>query len=91
LNGKINEYKGEVYHTPLMNPFFFPFLGGGGEFFFFFFLCSQCLPNMFPSSSLEVPQVPKFFPKAFPIAPQFYPIWFCLELKCHVYKLKGRL
>jgi len=43
---------------------------------------------MFLASSLEVPQVPKLFPKAFPIAPQFYHM-VCPKFNPHVYKLKS--
>jgi len=63
-------------------PSFFPFVGGVEGVFFSF------VPNVFPTCSH---QVLKFFPKAFPIAPQFNPIWFCLKFNFHVYKLKGRL
>ncbi len=34
--------------------------------------CSQGVPTRIPKGS----QVPKLFPKMFPIAPQIYPIWF---------------
>jgi len=39
---------------------------------------------MFSSCSLEVPQVPKLFPRAFPIAAQIYPTWFAqkVQLSC---------
>ncbi len=58
-----------------MSPFFFLLrVGWGkGEFFFGFF---PLVPNVLPSSSLEVPQVLKLFLKAFLISCQFYPIWF---------------
>jgi len=49
--------------------------GGGGVWkrgFLGFFL----VPNVFPSDSQMVPQVPKLFLKIFPIAPQISPIWF---------------
>jgi hypothetical protein len=49
---------------------FFPFGGGGRALFFVFLPCSQCVPNMYSWCS------PNLFLKAFPIAPQFYPIWF---------------
>jgi hypothetical protein len=59
----------------MMGPIF-SFLGvWKGEFFKFGWVFSLIL-NMFPAGSLEVPQVPKLFPKAFPIAPQFYLKWF---------------
>jgi hypothetical protein len=41
---------------------------------------------MFSSCSLEVPQILKFFLKAYTIASHFYPIWFAQSLT--VYKLK---
>jgi hypothetical protein len=40
--------------------------------FFFFFPFFPLVPNVFPTGSCHVPMR---FPK-FPIAPQFYPIWF---------------
>lgn len=49
----------------------------GAQFFFFerrgriFWF-----PNVFPSGSQSIPQVPKLFLKMFPIPTQFYPIWF---------------
>ncbi len=52
----------------------------GRVFFFLDLPCSLCVLNMFSSCSLEVPQVPKLFPNAFSVTPQFYPVW-----------LKGRL
>jgi len=66
----------------------------GGVFFFFLFSlpCSQCVPNMFSSRSLEIPQVHKLFPKACSIASQFYPIWLvCPKFTSHVYKLLGNI
>jgi hypothetical protein len=50
--------------------------GGVGRLFIFSLPCSQCVPNMFSSRSLETPQVHKLFPKACSIALQFYHIWF---------------
>jgi hypothetical protein len=32
--------------------------------------------SLFSSCSHQIAQVPNLFPKAFPIAPQYYPIWF---------------
>jgi hypothetical protein len=55
-----------------MDSIFFCLARGGGRLFLFVLL----FPNVFPSCSHEVPQVPKLFPKTFPIAPQLYPIWF---------------
>jgi hypothetical protein len=52
---------------------FFPSMG---SYSLFLFLVSQCLFNMFSLCSHEVLQVPKFFLKAFQIAPQFHPMWF---------------
>ncbi len=52
---------------------FFHFGDEVKEVFFGFFIF---ILNMFPSSSLEVLQVPKLLLKAFPLAPQFYLIWF---------------
>jgi hypothetical protein len=40
------------------------------------FLLFSLVPNVFSSCSHQNPQVLKLFPKAFPMAPQFYPIWF---------------
>jgi hypothetical protein len=59
----------------------------GGSFLLFFFL----VPNVFSSCSLEVPQVPNLFPKEFPIAPQFYPIWFAQSSTLMYINWKGRL
>jgi hypothetical protein len=56
----------------MMDPVFWGWVEVGGVFFLFFFL----VPNVLLSSSFEVPQVPNLLPEAFPIAPQFYPIWF---------------
>jgi len=50
--------------------------GGVRGVFFFSLPCSQCVPNMFSSRSLETPQVHKLFPKACSTALRFYPIWF---------------
>jgi hypothetical protein len=71
----------------------FPFLGGVvGVFFLCVFLpCSQCVPNMFSACSLEVRQVPTLLPKVFPIAPQFYPIWFAQSSALMYIYWKGRL
>jgi hypothetical protein len=55
-----------------MDSVFFCMAEGRGRLFLFFPL----FPNVFPSCSHGVPQVPKLFPKTFPIAPQLYPIWF---------------
>jgi hypothetical protein len=51
-----------------MDSVFFCLAEGGGGYFCFF-PCSQMCSH-------GVPQVPKLFPKTFPIAPQLYPIWF---------------
>jgi hypothetical protein len=51
------------------------FLFGGWRFYVFFLLFSSC--------SQRLPQVPKLFLKTFPIAPQFYPIWFCPKFNSH--------
>jgi hypothetical protein len=45
---------------------------GGGQGFFVFPL----VPNMFLSGSQVLKVFPIAFPKMFPIAPAFYPIWF---------------
>jgi hypothetical protein len=58
-----------------MDPVFSLSVVGGGRFLKIL-PCSQCVPNIFSSCSLEVPQVLKLFLKVLPIAPQFYPIWF---------------
>jgi hypothetical protein len=58
-----------------MDPVFPPCRGGWGEFLKNSSLFSMC-SNMFSSCSLEVPQVLKLFLKVFPIASQFYSIWF---------------
>jgi len=59
----------EAQHAIMNNPVFF-FLkvgeGGGIGGVFVFPTCSQCVPIMFSN----------VFPKMFPIAPGFYPIWF---------------
>jgi hypothetical protein len=34
------------------------------------------VPNVFPSCSQKIPQIPKLFPKTFTMSPQNYPIWF---------------
>jgi hypothetical protein len=39
----------------------------------------------------EVPQVPNLVPKEFPIAPQFYPIWFAQSSTLMYINWKGRL
>ncbi len=66
-------------------PYFFLSEDEGGEgSLIFFSLIPDVFPNMFlikfskcsQMRSLEVHQVPKLFPKVFPKAPQFYPIWF---------------
>ncbi len=68
-----------------VGPCFFLFEGKGGEeFVIFVSLVPNVFPNMFcikfskcsQMRSLEVHQVPKLFPKVFPKATQFYPIWF---------------
>ncbi len=43
---------------------------------------------MFPWGSQRLPQVPKLFLNTFPIAPLFYPIWFCPKFNYHAYKLE---
>jgi hypothetical protein len=48
------------------------------------------VPNVFSLCSLDVFQDPKLFSKAFPVAPQFYPIWFARSFNSHVYKLRRR-
>jgi hypothetical protein len=53
--------------------------------------CSQCVLDMFASCSLEVPQVPKLFPNAISVAPQFYPIWFAQSSTLMYINSKGRL
>jgi hypothetical protein len=64
----------------------------GGESFFFWGLpCSQCVPNMVSSCSLDVPQVPKLFRNAFPVAPQFHSIWFAQSSTLMYINWKGRL
>jgi len=85
-NEKIHAANGMAHHAPLMDPLFPLLWVGSGEFSFFCFF--KFVPNVFPTCSH---QVPNFFPKAFPIALQFYPIWFCSKFNFHVYKLKGRL
>jgi hypothetical protein len=40
------------------------------------FLVSFYIPNVLPSCSHVIPQVPKLFLNMFPIAPQVYDIWF---------------
>jgi hypothetical protein len=44
------------------------------------FLGFFLVPNVFPSDSQRVPQVPKLFFKLFPIAPPISPIWFAQSL-----------
>ncbi len=55
-----------------------------GEDFMFFFYGSHHVPW----GSQKLPQVPRLFLKTFPIAPQFYPIWFCPKFYSHAYKLE---
>jgi hypothetical protein len=64
----------------MMGPGFF-LLGCGGGDFLVFFPCSHQVPFRFP----------KFFPKAFPISPQFYPIWFAQSSTLMYINWKGRL
>jgi hypothetical protein len=53
----------KAQHALMRGPvFFLSGMGEGGILLFF---------SMFPSDSQKVPQVPKLFPKTFPIAPQF--------------------
>jgi hypothetical protein len=86
---KMPTYDGKTQHALMMGPIFFFFGVGNGDF-----CVCVCvwlfspIPNMFLASSLEVPQVPKLFPKAFPIAPQFYHM-ICPKFNPHVYKLKS--
>jgi hypothetical protein len=82
----------------VMGPFFSFWAWGGGNYFLSFPsllpMCSQHVLIMFPwgsPSSHEVPQVPKLFPRAFPIAPQFYPIWFAQSSTLMYWNWKGRL
>ncbi len=65
--GQTNE---KAQHALTMVPYFL-ILGVRQKIDFLIFIF-----NMFPSSSLEVLQVLKLFLKAFPLVPQFYPIWF---------------
>ncbi len=66
---------------------FLPFGGGVGGVFF----CFSSLFSMCSSCSLEVPQVPNLFPKEFPKAPQFYPIWFAQSSALMYINWKGIL
>jgi hypothetical protein len=50
-------------------------------------MCSHCVLFMFHG----VPQVPKLFPKTFPIARQFYPIWFAQSSTFMYLNWKGGL
>jgi hypothetical protein len=63
--------------------------GWGGGDFFCFSPCSQCVSNIFSSCSPKVPQDPELFPKTFPIALQFYPMWFAQSSTLMLYKLKS--
>jgi len=57
-----------------------------GVIFWFFFLA----PNVFPTCSQLVPlRFPKLFLEAFPIAPQFYPIWFAQSSTLRYTNWKG--
>jgi hypothetical protein len=64
----------------MMGPRLF-LLGCGGGDFLVFFPCSHQVPFRFPN----------FFPKAFPISPQFYPIWFAQSSTLMYINWKGRL
>jgi len=96
-----NSFENRNFMQPMGSPsmhswwaLIFPFWGsvGVGRVFFFFDLpCSQCVPNMFSSCSLEVPQVPKLFHNAFPVASQFYPIWFAQSSTLIYINWEGRL
>jgi len=63
----------QVVRTAFENEPCFLILGWSGESYFC--PCSQCVPKRFSSCSHEIAQVPNLFPKAFPIAPQYGPIW----------------
>jgi hypothetical protein len=67
---------------------FFPLGVGWGEVILVFF-------SVFPTCSNHVPMSsPKFlscYPKAFPIAPQFYPIWFAQSSTLMYINWNGRL
>jgi hypothetical protein len=66
---------------------FFPFEGWAGtSYFLSFFL----VPNVFSTCSFEIFQIPKFFPKVFWIAPQFYPIRFTWSSALMYINWKGK-
>ncbi len=81
-----NQWKGST--CTLQGSSFFLFGGGGLERYFFVFFH---VPNVFPMCSHHVPQVPKLFPKTFPIAHQFYPIWFAQSSTLMYVNWKGGL
>ncbi len=74
-NRNLMQPMGRLNMHSLWALFFFPFGGGirwGSYSLFSFF----CVPNLFPTCSIDIPQVPMLFYKAFPIAPQSHLIWF---------------
>jgi hypothetical protein len=79
----------KAQHGLVRGPDFF-FLGlgrGGGGFVFLLF---SLVPVMFHMCSHKVPQVLKLLPKTFPIAPQFYPIWFAQSSTLMYINWKGK-
>jgi len=54
-----------------------------GEVDLLFFVSSQHVPNVVPSGSQNVPQVPNVFPRTFPIIPRFLFILHCLAIVQH--------